>query len=167
MATLSSLLGTINVTGATGATGAAGAAGATGPTGAAGATGPTGPTGVGATGATGATGPTGPTDLGPNAQTGTTYTLALADRGQVVTMDNASANTVTIPTNASVAFAIGDVVTIIQKGAGTTTVDGTTGVTVNGVSSGGAAINNRYQGVTVVKVATDSWIMFGDRGTVA
>ena len=39
-----------------------------------------------------------------NTQTGTTYTLALADKGKIVEMNNASANTLTIPTNASVAF---------------------------------------------------------------
>jgi hypothetical protein len=42
-----------------------------------GATGPTGPTG--STGTTGATGATGPTLVGFNTQTGTTYTLVLAD----------------------------------------------------------------------------------------
>ena len=42
-----------------------------------------------------------------NAQTGTTYTLVIGDAGKTVTMDNASAMTLTIPANASVAFPIG------------------------------------------------------------
>lgn len=96
-----------------------------------------------------------------NAQTGTTYTLALTDRGQVVTMDNASANTVTIPTNSSVSFDTGSVVTIIQKGSGVTTVTGDTGVTVNGTSGGSVSIADRYQGVSLLKVGTDTWIASG------
>lgn len=102
-----------------------------------------------------------------NAQTGTTYTLALTDRGQTVTMDNASANTLTIPTNASVAFAVGSVVTVIQKGAGVTTIAGATGVTVNGVSAGSGDMSAQWQGVAVMKIATDEWIVSGAIGTVA
>ena len=102
-----------------------------------------------------------------NAQTGTTYTLVLGDTGDVVTMDNVSANTLTIPTNASVAFAIGVQIEVIMKGAGVTTVTGDTGVTVNGVSAGGATIDAQYKTVTILKVATDTWIMFGAHGTVA
>jgi hypothetical protein len=106
-------------------------------------------------------------DLGPNAQTGTTYTLVLADRGQTVTMSNASANTLTIPANASVAFDVGTVINVIQLGAGATTIEGDTGVTVNGVSAGSGAINNQYQGVSLLKIATDTWIASGDIATVA
>lgn len=96
-----------------------------------------------------------------SAQTGTTYTLVIGDRGQTVTMDNASANTLTIPTNASVAFDVGSVVVVIQKGAGVTTITGDTGVTVNGTSAGSVAISAQYQGVSLLKVATDTWIASG------
>ena len=106
-------------------------------------------------------------DLGPNAQTGTTYTLALTDRGLTATMDNAGANTLTIPANAAVAFDIGTVVNVVQIGAGVTTITGDTGVTVNGVSAGSGAINTRYQGVSLLKVATNTWIASGDIATVA
>jgi len=96
-----------------------------------------------------------------NAETGTTYTLVIGDRGQTVTMDNSSANTVTIPTNSSVSFATGSVVTVIQKGAGATTIEGDTGVTVNGVSAGSVTISAQYQGVSLLKVATNTWIASG------
>ena len=96
-----------------------------------------------------------------SAQTGTTYTLVIGDRGQVVTMNNASANTVTIPTNASVAFDTGSVVTVIQIGAGDTTVEGATGVTVNGTSGGSVTISNQYQGVSLLKIASDTWVASG------
>jgi len=67
---------------------------------------------------------------GYNAQTGTTYTLVAGDQSAVITMSNASANTLTIPTNSSVAFPIGTVILIYMLGAGTTTITGDTGVTV-------------------------------------
>lgn len=102
-----------------------------------------------------------------NAQTGTSYILALTDRGQTVTMTNASANTVTIPTNASVAFDIGSVVTVIMTGAGTTSVKGDTGVTLNGVSAGTGAILSRWQGVSLLKIGTNTWVASGAIGTVA
>ncbi|MGB1278485.1 MAG: hypothetical protein ACPG5V_00880 [Vibrio cyclitrophicus] len=41
-----------------------------------------------------------------NTQTGTTYTLVLGDAGKVLTLTNASAITLTVPTHASVAFVI-------------------------------------------------------------
>jgi hypothetical protein len=102
-----------------------------------------------------------------NTQTGTAYTLALTDAGDIVEMNNAAANTLTIPANASVAFAIGDVISITQFGAGVTTVTGDTGVTVNGVSAGGATINSQYQGVSLYKRGTDEWITQGAHGVVA
>ena len=102
-----------------------------------------------------------------NAQTDTAHTLVIGDRGQTVTMDNASANTLTIPTNASVAFDTGTVIHVLQIGAGTTTITGDTGVTVNGVSAGSGDINNQYQGVSLLKVATNTWIASGDIGTVS
>lgn len=97
-----------------------------------------------------------------NDQTGTTYTLVLGDAGKAVDMNNASANTLTIPTNASVAFGVGTCITITQLGAGTTTVEGDTGVTLNGTSAGSVDIGNQYAGVTIRKIATDTWIAQGD-----
>ena len=92
-----------------------------------------------------------------NSQTGTTYTLVLSDI--IVEMNNASANTLTIPTNASVAFPIGVTITVLQYGAGATTVTGDTGVTVNGVSAGGIAAAAQYESFTLYKRATDEWII--------
>lgn len=102
-----------------------------------------------------------------NAQTGTSYTLVLGDAGKEVTMTNASANTLTIPANASVAFPTGTVINVSMLGAGTTTIAGDTGVTVNGVSAGSGDIQTQYQGVQLLKIATDTWVARGDIGTVA
>lgn len=97
-----------------------------------------------------------------NTQTGTSYTLVLGDAGKAVDMNNASVNTLTIPTNASVAFAVGTCISVTQLGAGATTVTGDTGVTVNGTPAGGVAIGSQYAGVTIRKTATDTWIAQGD-----
>jgi len=102
-----------------------------------------------------------------NAQTGTTYTLVIGDAGDLVTMDNSSANTLTIPPNSSVAFATGTQIDIINKGAGVTSVTGGSGVTLNGVSTGTGALNAQYAAVSIVKIATDTWLMLGAHATVA
>ena len=94
-----------------------------------------------------------------NAQTGTTYTLVLADRDKLVTLNNASAITVTVPTNASVAYATGAVINIQQIGAGQVTVAGDTGVTVNGT---GTKLRAQWSAATLVKTATDTWTLIGD-----
>ena len=101
-----------------------------------------------------------------NAQTGTTYTLALSDVNSLVTMNNAAANTLTIPTNASVAFPIGTIVRVQQIGAGVTTVSPAGGVTITNAAGitfkGGPAttsflIGFRYGHVTFKKTGTDTW----------
>ena len=75
--------------------------------------------------------------------------------------------TVTIPTNASVAFDVGTVINIIGIGAGTYTIEGDTGVTLNGVSGGSGDLQNQYQGVALTKTATNTWIASGDIGAVS
>ena len=102
-----------------------------------------------------------------NAQTGTTYTLVLGDAFKTVTMSNASANTLTIPPNSSVAFAVGDRIDIVMLAAGVTSVVGGSGVTVNGVSTGTGAIAAQYGAVSCLKIATDTWLLMGNHGGVA
>ena len=94
-----------------------------------------------------------------NTQTGTTYTLVLSDASKTVTMSNASAQTLTIPLNSSVAFPTNTIINILQLGAGVTTITGDTGVTVNGVSGGSYDITAQYGGAALIKDATDTWIV--------
>ena len=101
---------------------------------------------------------------GFNAQTGTTYTLALGDSdsgSEIVTLDNASAIAVTVPTNASVAFPTGSRVTLIQLGAGQVIISGDGGVTVNSQGSKNK-IAGQYGVAQLVKTATDTWVLFGN-----
>ena len=98
-------------------------------------------------------------NLALNAQTGTTYTPVLADNGKLVTLSNASAITLTVPTNASVAYATGAQINIQAIGAGQVTVVGDTGVTVNGT---GTKLRAQWSAATLVKLGTDSWTLIGD-----
>ena len=94
-----------------------------------------------------------------NAQTGTTYTLVITDNGRLVTLSNAAAITLTVPLNATVAFATGAVINIQQIGAGQVTVAGAAGVTVTGT---GTKLRTQYSAAALVKTGTDSWTMIGD-----
>lgn len=100
------------------------------------------------------------TTIPENAQVGTTYTLVIGDAGKLVTMSNAAAITLTIPTNASVAFPVGTRVDLFQYGAGQVTVGGA-GVTIR--SSGSKLkLTGQYSGATLWKKATDEWFLIGD-----
>lgn len=100
-----------------------------------------------------------------NAQTGTTYTFVLTDnRNKLITASNASAQTYTIPTNASVAFPIGSTINVIAIGTGQVTIQGNGGVTVasTGATATAPKLRVRYSAATLIKVATDSWYVVGD-----
>lgn len=100
------------------------------------------------------------TTVPENAQTGTSYTLALSDAGKMVTLTNAAAITLTIPTDASVAFPVGTRIDIGQGGAGQVTVGGA-GVTIR--SSGSKLkLSGQYSGATLWKKGTDEWWLIGD-----
>jgi hypothetical protein len=96
-----------------------------------------------------------------NTQTGTTYTLVAGDAGDLVTLTNASAITLTVPTNATVPFAIGTQITILQNGAGQVTVAGAVGVTLVATDSS-TKLRTQYAAATLIKIATNSWVLIGD-----
>jgi len=95
-----------------------------------------------------------------NQQTVTSYTLLLSDRNKMVEMNNASANTVTVPLNSAQAFPIGAQVTILQSSTGQTTIASTAGVTVNGTP--GLKLRTQWSSATLVKRGTDIWVAIGD-----
>lgn len=95
-----------------------------------------------------------------NSQTGTAYTAALTDNNKIITLDNASAITFTIPLNSSVAFPTGAMVNIMQKGAGEVSVTGASGVSVS--SGNGYKTRAQYSLATVIKLDTNSWVLIGD-----
>lgn len=101
-----------------------------------------------------------------NAQTGTTYTFVLGDNGQLVTASNASAQTYSIPTNATTAFPTGTQINIIQIGAGQVTIQaassGTTTVSSTGATATAPKLRAQYSSATLIKASTDLWYVVGD-----
>jgi len=101
-----------------------------------------------------------------NAQTGTSYTLVLTDAGKQVTMTNASASTLTVPPNSSVAFDVGVRIQIIQLGAGAVTLTAGAGVTISTQAT--SLVMAQYQVATLIKQATNTWIAnLGGSGAAA
>ena len=97
--------------------------------------------------------------LATNAQT-ESYTLVLTDQSKVVEMGVGSANNLTVPLNSSVEFPTGTVITVLQTGAGQTTINPTGGVTINGTP--GLKLRAQWSSATLIKRATDTWVAIGD-----
>lgn len=87
-------------------------------------------------------------------------TLVIGEAGQLVEMNNASANTLTVPLNSSVAFGIGTQINILQIGAGQTTIAAAGTVTIN--SSLGLKLRTQWSSATLIKRGTDTWALIGD-----
>lgn len=100
-----------------------------------------------------------------NAQTGTTYTAVKADGlNAIVTMDNASANTFRIPTDATYNFPVGTTLLVYQKGVGVTTINAVTSGTTTIVSAGAvsaAPVLAQFKSAACIKLAANSWIVVG------
>ena len=93
------------------------------------------------------------------------YTLVLADGYQVlVPMNKATAVNLNIPTNASVAYPVGTVITILNKGAGAVTIKAVTSGTTTILSAGSVVAQptlGQYKTAACIKTATDTWYVVG------
>jgi hypothetical protein len=96
-----------------------------------------------------------------NAQTGTAYTPGTAQVGQLTTLNNAAAQTITIPANATTAFAIGDQLNFMLLGTGTATF-APGGTAVIRSAGGKLKLTTQYAVCTALKWDTDAWIMVGN-----
>ena len=94
-----------------------------------------------------------------NVQTAS-YTLVAADAGKAVEMNVASANTLTVPPNSSVAFPVGTIVEVAQVGAGQTTVVAGSGVTIRTPAT--LVLSGQWSTVSLRKRGTDDWLLAGD-----
>jgi hypothetical protein len=94
------------------------------------------------------------------------YTAVIANNSQIVTMNNASANTFSIPTDASVDFPIGSQITVLQIGAGQTTIQavtaGTTTINSTGATANAPKLRVRYSSATCIKLSANNWVVIGD-----
>lgn len=102
-----------------------------------------------------------------NTQTGTTYTVLAADAQRLITLNNSSAITLTIASNATQALPVGTQVTISQYGLGQVTVVGASSPNPVTIVSTGATANQpvtrvRYSTATLIQTSTDNWLVVGD-----
>jgi hypothetical protein len=88
-----------------------------------------------------------------NAQTGTTYSFVAADFTKLVTLSNASPVAVTLPLEVTVPWPAGTILRLLNQGAGTVTVAGAVGVTINGTPLTLA----QYKGAALIKTGTNTW----------
>lgn len=113
---------------------------------------------TGTTGSNGSNGTNGSDLVGINAKTAS-YTLVLSDVSKLVTMDNASANNLTVPPNASVAIPINTQILVQQIGAGQTTIVAGSGVTIN--SYAGLKLMGQWAMCVLIKTGTNTWTAGG------
>jgi hypothetical protein len=103
-----------------------------------------------------------------NAQTGTSYTVVSNDQfSRLITQSNAAASTISIPTDASLAYPIGTVLNIMNIGAGVCTINAVTPGTTTILSSGATAAAPtlaQFNAASCVKTATDAWFVIGSIG---
>lgn len=100
---------------------------------------------------------------GVDAKTGTAYTPVLTDEGKLITLSNASPITVTLPQNSVLAFPVGGSIDFVGIGTGLVTFAAGSGATVNGTPT--LVTRAQWSTVTVIKRATNTWLVVGDLGT--
>jgi hypothetical protein len=93
------------------------------------------------------------------------YTAVLNDSYQELTlMNKATAIAFKIPTDASVAYATGTVLTVLNIGAGTCTISAVTSGTTTVVSAGAVSASptlTQYKSAACIKIAANSWVIVG------
>ena len=96
-----------------------------------------------------------------DAETGTTYTLVAGNLNQLVTLNNASAITLTVPPSV---FSAGDVINIAQIGAGQVTLAEGAGVTITstGATADAPELRAQYSAASIICTAADAFLVVGD-----
>ena len=91
------------------------------------------------------------------------YTLVLTDKNKFIKMNiTSTANTVTVPADASVTFPAGAQIHIIQYGTGKTQVVGGSGAVILNATPG-AFLRAQYSSATLLKCnAANTWLLMGD-----
>jgi len=89
------------------------------------------------------------------------FTLELADASKTILLNASSPMTLVIPSNVSVAIPVGYQYNFIEIGSARTTFSPASGVTV-GSKNSQLFLDGTYSKGTLVKIATDTWILYGD-----
>jgi len=101
------------------------------------------------------------TTLSFNAQTGTSYTLVIADLGKWVTCSNASGITVTVPPSV---YSTGNIINVQQIGAGQVTFAQGAGVTITstGATASAPKLRAQYSASTIICTGSNTFTVIGD-----
>lgn len=98
----------------------------------------------------------------------TDYTAASGDEyQQLIPMNKATAVAFKIPTDATYNFAVGTVITVLNKGVGTCTISAVTSGTTTVLSAGGTAAAPtiaQYKSAACIKTAANVWYVVGAIG---
>lgn len=96
-----------------------------------------------------------------DAETGTTYTLVAGNLNQLVTLNNASPITLTVPPSV---FSAGDVINIAQIGAGQVTLAQGAGVTITstGATSSAPKLRAQQSAASIICTASNTFLVVGD-----
>lgn len=90
------------------------------------------------------------------------YTLVLTDNFKLVEMNAATAKTITVPANASVAFPADDTqISIARYGAGALSIVADVGVTIRS-ADGALDLRAQYSSAVLIKIGTNEWYLIGD-----
>jgi len=93
------------------------------------------------------------------------YTAASGDEyQQLVQMNKATAIAFKLPTDATFAFPVGTVITVLNIGAGTCTISAVTPGTTTVLSAGGTAAQPtvaQYKSAACIKTAANAWYVVG------
>ncbi len=93
------------------------------------------------------------------------YTAVLADQYQVLQiMNKATAVEFKIPTDASVAFAVGTAITVLNIGVGVCTISAVTPGTTTVLSAGAVAASPtlaQYKSAVCIKTGANAWYVVG------
>ena len=97
----------------------------------------------------------------PISQKTASYTLSsINEKDSMIEMNSASATTVTIPTDAAVAFPVGTSLDVLRVGAGAVDIAAAGGVTVN--ATPGLKLRAQWSSATLIKRAANTWVLVGD-----
>jgi hypothetical protein len=92
-------------------------------------------------------------------------TAVLTDQYQMLEiMNKATAIAYNLPTNASVAFPIGTVITVLNIGVGVCTIKAVTPGTTTVLSAGATVAQptlSQYRSAACIKTGTDTWVITG------
>jgi hypothetical protein len=91
----------------------------------------------------------------------TDFSIAIGDEGKTVIVDSPSNRVVTIPTNISQPFVIGQRIDIVRAGLGEVRIQGAVGVILNSVNTK-RRLSERYSAASIIKTAENTWLLIGD-----